>query len=134
VPYVIGFILALGVAIWATWVGFDRDRAFYPTVAIVVASYYGLFAILGGSNRALVLECIPIFGFLTASVLAFKRNLFWVVGALSAHGLFDFFHCHLIVNPGVPPWWPAFCMTYDLTAAGYLGWRLYLSRAQLQGH
>jgi hypothetical protein len=28
----------------ATVVGFDRERAFYPTVMIVIASYYVLFA------------------------------------------------------------------------------------------
>ena len=41
-PYVIGIVLSLGVALLARGVGFDRDRAFYPTVLIVIASYYGL--------------------------------------------------------------------------------------------
>jgi len=36
--YVIGSILGLAAAGFAMAVGFDRDRAFYPTVLIVTAS------------------------------------------------------------------------------------------------
>ena len=38
--YLIGLILATSAAGLATVVGFDRERAFYPTVLIVIASYY----------------------------------------------------------------------------------------------
>ena len=48
-PYVVGVVLSIGVALFARWVGFDRDRAFYPTVLIVIASYYVLFAVMSGS-------------------------------------------------------------------------------------
>src|SRR5947209_5009171 len=56
--------------------------------------------------------------------LGFKLNLWLVVAALAAHSIFDFFHRFLFVNPGVPVWWPPFCLTYDLVAAGYLAWLL----------
>jgi hypothetical protein len=46
------------------------------------------------------------------------------VAALVAHGVFDFFHHHLIANPGVPAGWPQFCLTFDITAAGLLAWIL----------
>ena len=39
VPYLVGATLALAVGGLSTAVGFDRDRAFYPTVLIVIASY-----------------------------------------------------------------------------------------------
>jgi hypothetical protein len=52
-----------------------------------------------------------------------------VVAALAAHGIFDFFHPHLLINPGVPVWWPGFCLTYDVTAAGYLAWLLRRGQA-----
>jgi hypothetical protein len=42
--YLIGVILSLAVAGFAAVIGFDRERAFYPTVLIVIASYYVLFA------------------------------------------------------------------------------------------
>jgi hypothetical protein len=37
-PYVVGIVLSVGVALFARRVGFDRDRALYPTVLIVIAS------------------------------------------------------------------------------------------------
>ena len=100
--YLIGAGLALAISALATCAGFDHDRAFYPTVLIVIASYYGLFAVMGGSNQALALEFVAFAGFLLASILGFKRNLWIVAGALVAHGIFDIFHGHLISNPGVP--------------------------------
>jgi hypothetical protein len=30
----------------------------------------------------------------------------------------------VISNPGVPGWWPMFCLAYDVTAGVYLGWLL----------
>ena len=36
----------------------DRDRAFYPVVVIVIASYYVLFAVMSGSIHALVLDSL----------------------------------------------------------------------------
>ena len=39
-PYVIGIGLSVGVAMFARCVGFDRDRAFYPIVMTVIASYF----------------------------------------------------------------------------------------------
>ena len=63
-----------------------------------------------------------------ASVLGFKLNLWVVVGALCGHGVFDFLHAHLLANAGVPVWWPGFCLTYDVTAGGYLAFLLRHAR------
>jgi hypothetical protein len=128
VEYLVGTVLALGVCFLATFAGFDRDRAFYPTLMIVIASYYGLFAVMSGSVQALTRESVVIAGFLLLSLLGFKLNLWFVVGGLFAHGIFDFIHDNLIPNPGVPAWWPMFCLTYDVTAAGYLAWLLSRSK------
>jgi hypothetical protein len=126
--YLVGLLLALAVSVFAALVGFDRDRAFYPAVTIVIASYYGLFAVMGGSVQVLLLESIAIAAFMGLAVLGFKRNLWLVVGALLAHGIFDFFHGHIVMNTGVPIWWPMFCLTYDIMAAACLAWLLKRSR------
>jgi len=97
--YVVGVVLALGISSFATLVGLDRDRVFYPTVMIVIASYYGLFAVMGGSFHSLVLELVGIAIFLSAALIGFKSTLWWVVGALAAHGVFDWFHARLITDP-----------------------------------
>jgi hypothetical protein len=110
----------------ATLLRLDRDRAFYPTILVVIASYYALFAVMGGSNHALLSESAAITVFLAAAVAGFKRSLWLVVAALAAHGIFDAFHNQLITDPGVPSWWAQFCLTYDVVAAGYLSSLLLL--------
>jgi hypothetical protein len=125
---VVGTLLAFSVGLLATVSGLDRDRAFYPTVAIVIASYYSLFAVIGASTHALVLESLVGGAFLAVAVFGFRSSLWVVVLALGAHGVFDLAHSTVISNPGVPGWWPAFCLTYDATAAGYLAWLLTSGR------
>ena len=122
--YLVGTSLALGVSCLGTLFGFDRDRAFYPTMTLAMTSYYQLFAIIGGSTHALSLETAVFFAFALAAVIGFRTNLWLVAAALAGHGGFDLVQPHVITNPGVPAWWPMFCMTYDLTAALYLAWRL----------
>ena len=126
----IGAALALSIGLSATFLGLDRDRAFYPTVMIVIASYYALFAIMGGSVQVLAFESIAIVTFLVASIAGFRRSLWLVVAALAAHGMFDFVHGQLIANPGVPLWWPPFCLAYDVVAAAYLAWLLSRSKVR----
>ncbi len=123
-PYLVGATLALAVGGLATVVGFDRDRAFYPTVLIVIASYYALFAVVSESTDALVVEAIVATAFLTMAIVGFKRSLWLVVAALAAHSILDVFHSQIIAHPGVPAWWPAFCLAYDGAAAGYLAFLL----------
>jgi hypothetical protein len=130
VAFVIGALLAFGVGLFATSVGLDRDRAFYPVVAIVVASYYALFAVMGDSSHALVLESLVGVVFLAVAASGFRSSLWLVVVALASHGIFDLSHAALISNPGVPSWWPEFCLTYDVTAAAYLAFLLARRRVR----
>lgn len=81
--YAVGIALAMVVCTFARTVGFDRDRAFYPTVLVVIASYYALFAVMGGSIRALVLESVAISAFVLLAAAGFKRNLWLVVAGLA---------------------------------------------------
>ena len=79
-PYVVGVVLSIGVALFARRVGFDRDRAFYPTVLIVIASYYVLFAVMSGSVETVLLESIIMTLFAVAAVAGFKGSA-WIVVA-----------------------------------------------------
>jgi hypothetical protein len=128
VALLVGALLAFAVGVFATSVRLDRDRAFYPTVTIVIASYYALFAVMGASSHALILESLVCVGFFGVAVFGFRSSLWIVVAALAAHGVFDLAHGEVISNPGVPGWWPEFCLTYDVTAAAYLAWLLKAGR------
>jgi hypothetical protein len=122
--YLVGALLALAVGGMATRLRLDRDRAFYPTVLIIVASYYALFAVMGGSIHALLVESVAIAVFLAAALVGFRVSLWLVVAGLAAHGVYDAFHARMIANPGVPLWWAPFCLAYDVVAAGYLSYLL----------
>jgi len=123
-PYVVGLALSIGVAVFARLVGFDRDRAFYPTVLIVVASYYVLFAAMIGSLQTVGLESAVMAVFVIAAVAGFKWSAWIVVAGLAGHGLQDAVHGHIVANAGVPAWWPAWCLAYDVGAAAALAWLL----------
>ncbi len=118
--YLIGAVLAAVVCAFAMLSGFDRDRVFYPTLLIVIATYYILFAAMAGSASALTLESLAAGAFLILAVVGFRKNLWLVVAALAGHGIFDFFHHSVIRNPGVPLWWPGFCLSFDVLAGGVL--------------
>ena len=124
----VGALLAVSVGLFATGVGLDRDRAFYPVVTIVIASLYSLFAVMGASTHALVLESLVGAVFVALAVMGFRWSLWVAAAALAAHGIFDLTHAAIISNPGVPDWWPEFCLAYDVAAAAYLAWLLKSGR------
>lgn len=125
----VGMALALAVGGMATLVGLDRDRAFYPTVMLVVAALYVLFAAMGASMGTLALEAAAGAAFATAAVIGFRSSLWIVVAALAGHGVFDLVHGSIIPNPGVPHWWAHFCSAYDVVAALYLAWLIRRRKA-----
>ncbi len=122
--YVIGLALAAAVAWFATVVGLARERSFYATVLIIVGSYYVLFAAMGASRRTLVAEIVVAGIFVLFAVLGFRGNLWLLAAGLIGHGAFDFVHHFFIDNPGVPRWWPGFCLAFDALFGVLLAWRL----------
>jgi hypothetical protein len=122
--YLIGVVASLGVAAFAAAVGFDRDRSFYPTVMIVIGSYYILFAVMGASRNTLLIEILVACGFAAVAVLGYRKSAWFVVAALVGHGIFDYFHHFAIDNPGVPRWWPGWCLAYDVVFGACLAAQL----------
>ena len=130
--YLIGMLLSLAVVALAATMGMDRDRAFYPTVLIVVASYYVLFAAMGGSGRTIVVEIVVASGFLLFAIVGYKISLWLVAIGLVGHGVIDIFHHLVIENPGTPHWWPGFCMACDVVLGGFLMVLLWRRRVAVQ--
>ena len=54
------------------------------------------------------------------AVLGFKRNYWLLVAALVGHGVFDFVRHFFIDNPGVPQWWPGFCLASDVVFGAWV--------------
>ncbi len=119
-PYLIGIAVGLVTSLVTWWIGLGRDRSFYPTVLIVVAAYYVLFAAMGGSGRAVLVESFVMVGFGVVAAVGFRGNLWLVAAGLIGHGVFDVFHVRLALTTSTPPWWPAFCMAADVALGGFL--------------
>lgn len=130
--YLIGVLLTVAVVAFASATGFDRERAFYPTVLIVIASYYALFAVMGASTRTLIIESIVGGVFAVFAVLGFKGSYWILAAAFIGHGVFDVVRHFFIENPGVPQWWPGFCLASDVVFGAWLPVRR-LKRRQLWG-
>lgn len=125
--FLVAVVLGVVVAGFAAVAGFDRDRAFYPTVLIVVGSYYALFAVMGASPySALVIEIAVGLLFAVLAFYGFKKSMWLAAAGIAGHGLFDFLaHPVLVTNPGMPVWWPGFCGTIDFVLGGWLALRLW---------
>lgn len=126
--YLIGVAAATGVGLFGSVIGFDRERSFYPVVLIVIATLYLLFAAMAGSGAALRAEAVPALGFVAVAAFGFRKTPWLVVAGLALHGVFDFFHGAVIANPGVPAWWPGWCLSYDVVAAAYLAVLILMRR------
>lgn len=128
----VGAALAAIVGLFAHWVGYDRDRAFYAAILTVVGALYVLFAVMAGGGRALIPE-IAFFGMFAALAAVGFRTSLWIVAAgLVLHGGFDFARYAFLPAPGAPIWWPAFCGAYDVVAALVLA-ALLLARRRRTG-
>ena len=120
-PVLIGVALAPVIVVLGRLSRLDRDRAMYPIALIVIASYYVLFATMGGA-QALTAELIAATVFIAVAIIGFRTSLWWVAAGIAGHGvLFDWVvHPHLIANPGMPEFWPAFCGSIDIALGAIL--------------
>lgn len=126
---IVGSLAAAGVGLFAHVVGYDRDRAFYATVLTVVGMLYVLFAVMAGGEGLL-----PEVGFFAVfaalAAVGFRWSMWIIAAGLALHGLFDFVRYSVLIAPGAPSWWPAFCGSYDIVAAVSLA-ALLLFRGRL---
>ena len=118
--YLIGVVLAVGVLGLAAIVGFYRERSFYSTALIVIASFYVLFAVMGASRRTLIIEIVIACVFTLFAVIGYRGSFWLVAVATIGHGLFDLVHHLFINNAGMPHWWPGFCGAFDVVFGGAL--------------
>jgi hypothetical protein len=126
IPVLVGVLSAIAIAAFARYARFDQDRSFYPTVLVVIASYYILFAVMGGSRQALAWELVVAVVFSTVAIMGALHLPVLVGVGIVAHGLFDLVHPTMRENAGVPDRWPDFCGSIDVV----LGlWVIGLSRS-----
>ena len=133
VPLVVGAVIAVAVVLFARLSGFDRGKVFYPTVLIVTASYYMLFAVIYGGGSELMPEAFVMAIFVAFAVMGFRTSLWVVVAGFVAHGVFDVCRHWWLVGAGVPSSWPAFCLAFDIIAAVGMAALLLVRRDRVLG-
>lgn len=126
---ILGLCLSILVCLGASVIGLGRERSFYPTVMMVIASFYMLFAAQAWPIGGFLPELSGLVLFAALAIWGFRASNWFVVAALVLHGVFDAFHGFIITNPGVPRWWPVFCLTFDLVMAVFLAMQLLRTRA-----
>jgi hypothetical protein len=119
--YVVGISTAVATAVFGRISGFERDRSFYPTILIVIALLYVLFATLDGRYPVVLAESAFALIFIVAALAGYAKGCLIVAAGIAAHGLFDFLHLLFIEDRGVPIWWPGFCGTVDILLGAFVG-------------
>lgn len=112
-----GIGLGVAVAVFAWRTGFDRDRSFYPTVLMVIAAYYVLFAVMSGNERAILIETGVAALFCIAALVGYRWSALTIATAIFAHGVYDAVHHFIFPDHGAPVWWPGFCGSIDVVLA-----------------
>lgn len=118
IPFCIGAGLGVAILIAAEVLRFSRDRSFYPTLLIVIASYYVLFAVMAGRPVVVEIVVATVFGIM-AVASALRWRLLAGLGIL-LHGVFDFTRGGIVGDGGAPEWWPAFCGGIDVVLGVWL--------------
>lgn len=101
--YLTGIVLYLAVVGLAVVVGLDRESGFYPTLLIVIASYYVLFAVMGDSRRRLLIEISLASGFLDPKGLLLVRFLERASDAMNKAIFHAVFLCIASLTIAAPP-------------------------------
>ncbi|MGH8492712.1 MAG: hypothetical protein ACRERR_06340 [Moraxellaceae bacterium] len=105
---------------------FAVQRWAYTLGMILLPLPYLFFAHRAGDENTVFLEMFyGIFFLASGLVFAISRLKFsaYLVAALwFLHAAYDFSHGHLIINMGMPAWYPLLCAGFDVVVAVSLIW------------
>ena len=100
------------------------DQVAWPLFLVTLPVYYMLFGLLAGDSKLVLLELVYGLPFVVLGMVCFRLRGIWMVYLLAfgwlAHGVYDYAHDQLFVNPGVFSWYPSFCALIDVLVAVYL--------------
>ena len=96
--------------------GMLQERSGSAVLLAAVAVFYPVFAVIEGDFADLFLHGAIFLGFVWLALRGFRYGMHVIAGGLLAHGIFDLGLIGLSA-PG-PIWWPVFCASLDIVAAG----------------
>lgn len=102
------------------------ERWVYTLSLIGLPLFYIFFALRSGDENTAFIEFFYGMLYLASGlVFAISRLKFstYIVAALwLLHAVYDVVHGHLVMNLGVPGWYPSLCLGFDMVIAVYLFW------------
>ncbi|MEQ8524724.1 MAG: hypothetical protein RIB15_08550 [Gracilimonas sp.] len=102
---------------------FEKDRSYFPTILIVIALVYILFAVMSSNVDVIIAEAVVATMFITGALYGSVNSLRMVAILLIVHGLYDFIHPHIFNYNTVPSWWPIFCLYVDVILGVWIFFR-----------
>lgn len=130
---VLGVFFGLVFSISATWRAQSRENLIFAGGLVVAALLYVLFALAGGASGSwLLLEIAGVFPFALLAWLGVRGSPLWLALGWLLHVVWDT-GLHLGAGaPGfVPPFFPTFCIGFDLVVGGWVAARtLAIRRAR----
>lgn len=116
--------LLLGFIAIAMAKDIDLPPRGFALALVVLPLVYMLFALMVGDGHALVLEFaygLPFFIFgIVCFIRGFKGSGLLVISLWVLHAAYDVYHHMLVANAGVPFWYPALCLGFDMMMVIYL--------------
>lgn len=131
IELLIGVILALLAIFGVSKLSLSNHS--YSLMLFSLPLIYAGFGVYAGDAAAVMKEMlwgVPFF--IAAALCIYSRKKAFIVLLASfwfLHGAYDVFHDVLLINPGVPSWYPVFCLGFDAVVGSYL--LLYINRVTL---
>lgn len=132
-----GIVSAVAVVLLFRASRLEDTRWAYPILLAEFPANYWAFAIYGSDVPALLKEMTVGLAFLAVAYIAYRARGFITLLALAAgyvlHAAYDFSHDLLLINAGMPSWWPEYCASIDVLIGAYLAY-LALSFRRTPAH
>jgi hypothetical protein len=95
------------------------DRTVYALGLVLIAAVYIGFAVADGRGRVIAVETVIASAFVVLAAASVTGPEWLLVAGLAGHGLKDLWQHRTGFVAGTR-WWPPFCATVDVVAAGIL--------------
>ncbi len=96
----------------------------WPLFLATLPIYYMLFGVLAWDLNSVLLELIVGMPYILCGLMVWKiesrTSLIIIAFAWMSHGVYDYLHNHIFVNPGVFAWYPSFCAFVDIAVGVYI--------------
>ena len=131
------YIAVIVSAVFIIWIAMiceiKKMRLAFSSLLIIIALFYVYFSLLsvGVDKAVLIIELLSASAFIFLAYLGLKISLWFIVIGLILHGFYDVFHEEIFSHSVVPPWWPEYCLSFDIKIAFYVVLLLFKQKLKL---